>query len=240
MHIDADAAVVHQGGHSLLLGRRGRGGEAVGHVVPVVARVAEVGAQQAVARVIAVGVAAVAEGGEVPILHHLSHGRSHAAGHGVAGAVHVVRRALIPLGGHQGLHLVVGAVLQGVAAFEERPLLMGCARGIVGLEAHGANFLMVYIHRVLHGCRHLLRVDTAVERPRQHRAGTVVGRHKEPASAVGREEIDIVVLPRLLHEGCIALAVHLHLPEGTGHCRGTVGADRGRHSRAPQAGNHEG
>ena len=89
-HVHTDTAMVHQCGHGvLLLCRRGRG-QAVGHIGPVVAGVGKVGRLNAVARIVAIGMAALAESGVVPILHHLCHGGGHTAGHGVAGAIHVI------------------------------------------------------------------------------------------------------------------------------------------------------
>ena len=89
-HIHTNAAMIHQCGHSmLLLCRRGRG-QAVGHIGPIVVGVGKVGRLNAIARIVAIGMAALAESRIVPILHHLCHGGGHTAGHGVARAIHVI------------------------------------------------------------------------------------------------------------------------------------------------------
>ena len=111
VHVDADAAVVHQGGDGVVLPI-----DAVGHLVPLIGRLAEVRRLYAIGAVV-VTVRAETLCGMVPIFHYLGHGTGHAAGIGVTArtsvippsaatrirAEGVVEAILVPVGLHQGI-----------------------------------------------------------------------------------------------------------------------------------------
>ena len=78
VHVNSNTAVIHQQGNSLNLLLRRVVADLIGHVVPVVGGLTEIGSQRAEARVV-VGVATRAFQGMVPILHHLAHGSGNAA-----------------------------------------------------------------------------------------------------------------------------------------------------------------
>ena len=128
VHVDSDTAVVQQQSDSLNLHLGRVVANLQGHVVPVIGGLAEVGSQGTKTGVV-VGVATRALQRMIPILHHLTHGRSHATGiDTTAGAATglrakiVVGRTLVPL----GLHQMVGSTTtvarnQGAAIHHEFP-----------------------------------------------------------------------------------------------------------------------
>lgn len=99
---EGDAGVVHEGGYGLDFLLRAKAVEGVGHVLPIVGGVGEVGGEGAVGGVV-VGFAAATGGGVVPVFHDLCHGGGYASGGGmgagsVGGAEVVVVGALTPGG----------------------------------------------------------------------------------------------------------------------------------------------
>ena len=267
-HLVGNADVVHQGGHGVDLCRRACRRQGVGHLRPLVGRGAEVGRKVVVSvlravhvTAAAVGVAAVARGGVVVVLHHLRRGRGHTARHrarclaAVGGAQGVVVGALVPRGGQQRSHGSGQHRLRGRAVHQALPLLGQDARLAAGLGARGihlrdrlhmglppAYLFVVALQEATHMLRHALGLEAVDGAVGQHGLHTVVAADEHEAPLRGCKDIELrkrSLLRNILQRSNILHALRLHpvLRHSTRHIlRHRVG-----HSHAHQChqeGNH--
>ncbi len=186
--------MVEQGGDGGDLGAVAEGGECIGHVLPVVGGILEVGALAAGLRA-GVLVAAHSGGGPVPILHHLSHGGGDAAGDCFftgpreVGTEVVVVGGLPPGGGHEGSD---GGAVDGLgrrACQEQRPLRVGRQRFVGGNSLY---VCVVAIEPMAHvfGYRGVGILEGSVQGVAQDGQHTVVGSGNGEATAVDGEEVE--------------------------------------------------
>ena len=265
-HLHRDAHVAHQQRHGLLGHRGGAPADAVGaavigvaHRAPVVVGVLEVGLQLAEVHYAvfaghvgedraAVGVAALAEGGEAIVAHQLGLRRGGAArrraSHGIAeqrgrhGALLVVGVLLVPLRGgqrpHHGVHAVV---LRGQPAAQAAPFGLHLRAGLEARLGRIGNLAVVASQPALQVGRQRLRgVEQRGGAVAQDGACHVVGSHNHETASLGGEKVQVRKRPALALGGRErALVAQRGVPEILRHLEGAPGVNGPRR----RAGHHQ-
>ena len=256
-HLVGHTDVVHKGSHSIDLRRGACTRQGVGHLRPLVGGGPEVGRQVVVCvlytihyAVAGVGVAAVARGGVVVILHHLRRSRSHTARHrtlglaAIGGAEGVVVRTLIPRSGHQRSHRRVQLRRRHSAVEQLAPCagkrrrrstichLQGRGRYIVGRVALPPPYLLfIAIKERADVLRHILGHEAVLDAVGQHGLHTVVAADENKTALGGSEDVELREgsLCRNILQGSRVLHT-LRLEPGLRHTARHILRHRSRHA----------
>ncbi len=238
VHLVGHAQMIHQRGDSVNLAFAAGGSQRGGHRVPLVcggAKVSRLHAKFHINVLMIIAVAAVARGRIVPVLHHLRRGCGDTAGHHAMvtrilfllaiGAEIVVNGILVPSSAQQRTHRRANRRQRHLATHQPAPLLCHLETPlhqlVPGLRLFPfleTYFLLIAFEPDAHMLGHSLGVETARQRPAQHRNSTVVTAHQDKTALGSSKDIKLRErsLCRYIRQLCRFL--HTHRPHiSVGH-----------------------